>query len=221
MVRELQYAKEYMEQNPAGKHDDIANSEGIKQAAAVYHQYVGQVGNDVDGMLRKSANHIADMTGMGQSCALNGAGGAGGSGGAGGAGIGTMSGSGSPFGMPAGLREPGAAGDAPAARPTAWAAPVRPARSACRTPPAARARTSAGRIPRRRKPVRRRRIPGRRGPVRRVGRLRQLGWHPRAGTLQAAHPQHAELRPGRIGQRRTGVHAAQLRRGPAEHRRPG
>ncbi|MFD8595252.1 hypothetical protein ACFV1L_09645 [Kitasatospora sp. NPDC059646] len=126
MVRELQYAKEYMEQNPAGKHDDIANSEGIKQAAAVYHQYVGQVGNDVDGMLRKSANHIADMTGMGQSCALNGAGGAGGSGGAGGAGIGTMSGAGSPFGMPAGLREPGAAGDTPGGAPDGVGVPGAP-----------------------------------------------------------------------------------------------
>ncbi|MFJ1791309.1 WXG100-like domain-containing protein [Kitasatospora griseola] len=84
MVRELQYAKTYMEQNPAGKHDDIANSEGIKQAAAVYHQYVGQVGTHVDGLLRKNANHIADMSGMAKTCALNGQGGAAGSGGAGG-----------------------------------------------------------------------------------------------------------------------------------------
>ncbi|GGQ86549.1 WXG100-like domain-containing protein [Kitasatospora griseola] len=84
MVRELQYAKTYMEQNPAGKHDDIANSEGIKQAAAVYHQYVGQVGTHVDGLLRKNANHIADMSGMAKTCSLNGQGGAAGSGGAGG-----------------------------------------------------------------------------------------------------------------------------------------
>ncbi|GAA4836338.1 hypothetical protein [Kitasatospora terrestris] len=78
MIRELQYAKEYIEQNPAGKNDDIAQSEGIKQAAATYHQYIGEVGNGVDGMLRTSAGHIADMTGMGKTCTLNGAGGSGG-----------------------------------------------------------------------------------------------------------------------------------------------
>ena len=86
MIRELQYAKEYIEQNPAGKHDDIAESEGIKQAAATYHQYVGLACNDIDSMLRKSAGHISDMTGMGKTCALNGAGGAEGPGGAGTAG---------------------------------------------------------------------------------------------------------------------------------------
>ncbi|MFD7640871.1 hypothetical protein ACFV4P_09460 [Kitasatospora sp. NPDC059795] len=122
MVRELQYAKTYMEQNPAGKHDDIANSEGIKQAAAVYHQYVGQVVGDVDGKLRKSAGHIADMTGIAKTCALNGSGGAGGSGGVGGSGgAGGGAGGGGAFDMTArdpslmtaGLRGPGGAGDIP------------------------------------------------------------------------------------------------------------
>ncbi|MFI9782681.1 hypothetical protein ACIHEI_04090 [Kitasatospora sp. NPDC051984] len=113
MVRELQYAKTYMEQNPAGKHDDIANSEGIKQAAAVYHQYVGAVGSDVDGMLRKNAGHIADMTGMAQTCNLNGAGGAGGAGGPGGVGgVGADMTGGSPSVVPAGLRT-GADGNVP------------------------------------------------------------------------------------------------------------
>ncbi|MFD8477879.1 hypothetical protein [Kitasatospora sp. NPDC059673] len=123
MVRELQYAKTYMEQNPAGKHDDIANSEGIKQAAAVYHQYVGQIGGDVDGMLRKNAGHIADMTGMGQTCALNGAGGAGSSGGAGAAGT-DMSGR-SPSVVPAGLRT-GADGDVPGSPLAGAGAPATP-----------------------------------------------------------------------------------------------
>ncbi|MFJ5921367.1 hypothetical protein ACIQF6_02045 [Kitasatospora sp. NPDC092948] len=86
MVRELQYVKTYMEQNPAGKHDDIANSEGIKQAAALYHQYVGQVGTHVDGLLRKNATHIADMSGMAKTCSLNGQSASGGSGGAAGVG---------------------------------------------------------------------------------------------------------------------------------------
>ncbi|WP_405009656.1 hypothetical protein [Kitasatospora sp. NBC_01539] len=80
MVRELQYAKDYMEQNPAGKHDDIAESEGVKQAVTLYHQYIGQVGNNIDTMLRKSAGNITDMAGMGQTCALNGTSANGGSG---------------------------------------------------------------------------------------------------------------------------------------------
>ncbi|MER5639677.1 hypothetical protein ABT095_22295 [Kitasatospora sp. NPDC002227] len=79
MVRELAYAKEYMQQHPEGKHDDIAKSEGIKTAAQTYHTYIGQVGSGVDSMLRKSAGHIESMTGAGKSCALGG--GAGGSGG--------------------------------------------------------------------------------------------------------------------------------------------
>ncbi|RKE22228.1 hypothetical protein [Streptomyces sp. TLI_171] len=105
MVRELQYAKEYMEQNPAGKHDDIAQSEGIKQAAAVYHQYIGQVGNGVDGMLRKSADHITEMTGMGQTCALNGSGA---SGGPGVAGAGNTMQIGTDRTLPNGMLAPGA-----------------------------------------------------------------------------------------------------------------
>ncbi|MEV7216250.1 hypothetical protein AB0O31_24570 [Kitasatospora cineracea] len=86
MIRELQYAKEYMAAHPAGKKSDIAQSEGVKQAAAVYHQYIGQVGSNVDGMLRQSADHITEMTGMAKTCALNG--GNGGGAGAGGAGAG-------------------------------------------------------------------------------------------------------------------------------------
>jgi hypothetical protein len=72
MVRELQYAKDYMEQNPAGKHDDIAQSEGIKTAADTYNTYVGQVGSSVDSMLRQSAGHVERMTGAGQVARLGG-----------------------------------------------------------------------------------------------------------------------------------------------------
>ncbi|MCU7821054.1 hypothetical protein KSNIM_05125, partial [Kitasatospora sp. DSM 101779] len=75
MVRELQYAKEYMEQNPAGKHDDIAQSEGIKTAADTYNTYVGQVGNGIDTMLRQSAGHVERMTSAGQVARLGGSGG--------------------------------------------------------------------------------------------------------------------------------------------------
>ncbi|MFF0387928.1 hypothetical protein ACFYS8_04445 [Kitasatospora sp. NPDC004615] len=84
MIRELDYAKTYMAQNPAGKHDDIANSEGVKQAASLYHQYVSGVSNQVDGILRNNANQIADMNGIGKTCTLNGGGGGGGGAGAGG-----------------------------------------------------------------------------------------------------------------------------------------
>lgn len=77
MVRELQYAKDYMEQNPAGKHDDIAQSEGIKTAADTYNTYVGQVGSSVDTMLRQSAGHVERMTSAGQVASLGGSGGAG------------------------------------------------------------------------------------------------------------------------------------------------
>ncbi|GJF33972.1 hypothetical protein KNE206_66720 [Kitasatospora sp. NE20-6] len=122
MIRELQYAKEYMEAHPAGKHDDIAQSEGVKEAAAVYHRYIGQVGGHVDTTLRQSADHIADMTGMGQTCTLNGTtasgssgtGGIDGAGGAGGAGsgIGVMS---DRVGatLPGGSFAPGTAGSLP------------------------------------------------------------------------------------------------------------
>ncbi|PJN26321.1 hypothetical protein, partial [Kitasatospora sp. CB02891] len=84
IIRELDYAKTYMAQNPAGKKDDIANSEGIKQAASLYHQYVGGVSSQVDGILRNNANQIADMNGIGKTCTLNGGGGGGGGAGAGG-----------------------------------------------------------------------------------------------------------------------------------------
>ncbi|AUG76705.1 hypothetical protein CFP65_1831 [Kitasatospora sp. MMS16-BH015] len=80
MIRELQYAKEYIQQHPAGKHDDIAKSEGVKTAAQTYHTYINQVGTGVDSMLRASAGHLESMDGAGKGCALGGGGGAGGSG---------------------------------------------------------------------------------------------------------------------------------------------
>ncbi|GLW67775.1 hypothetical protein Kpho02_00740 [Kitasatospora phosalacinea] len=126
MIRELQYAKDYIAAHPAGKHDDIAKSEGVKEAVSLYHQYVNHVSGNVDATLRTNADRIADMTGMGQTCALNGsaAGGGSGAGGAGGAGaaggpggIGTMSGRvganlpGGLFGTGADSGLPGGVGD--------------------------------------------------------------------------------------------------------------
>ncbi|WAL74915.1 hypothetical protein OU787_27450 [Kitasatospora sp. YST-16] len=140
MIRELQYAKEYMASHPAGKKSDIAQSEGVKQAAAVYHQYIGQVGSNVDGMLRQSAGHITDMTGMAKTCALNSSngGGAGAGGPAGGPGTGLD-----------GLTPPPvrtaarAAAPAAAARTLVASAPGRAAPG--RAGPAASVRTAAAR----------------------------------------------------------------------------
>ncbi|KQV17528.1 MULTISPECIES: hypothetical protein [unclassified Kitasatospora] len=82
MIRELQYTKEYIEDNPAGKNDDIAKSEGIKEAATTYTTYVGQVGSNVDTMLRQGAGHFRQMTAAAEVAALPGAqGGGSGSGG--------------------------------------------------------------------------------------------------------------------------------------------
>ncbi|GAA2102112.1 hypothetical protein GCM10009759_36380 [Kitasatospora saccharophila] len=124
MIRELDYAKKYIEAHPAGKHDDIAKSEGVKQAVTLYHQYIGRVSGNMDTTLRTNAGYIADMTGMGQTCSLNGStasggsgvGGVGGLGIAGGAGgVGTMSGGvgnlpGGLFGAGAGSGLPGGVG---------------------------------------------------------------------------------------------------------------
>ncbi|MEV6207935.1 hypothetical protein [Kitasatospora sp. NPDC051914] len=81
MIRELQYTKEYIEDNPAGKNDDIAKSEGIKEAVATYNTYVDQVGSNVDTMLRQGSGHVQQMTAAAEVAALTG--GSGGSGGGG------------------------------------------------------------------------------------------------------------------------------------------
>lgn len=81
MIRELQYTKEYIEDNPAGKNDDIAKSEGIKEAVATYSTYVGQVGSNVDSMLREGSGHFQRMTAAAEVASLTG--GSGGSGGGG------------------------------------------------------------------------------------------------------------------------------------------
>ncbi|WP_431682998.1 hypothetical protein [Kitasatospora sp. KL5] len=81
MIRELQYTKEYIEDNPAGKNDDIAKSEGIKEAVATYNTYVDQVGYNVDTMLRQGSGHVQQMTAAAEVAALTG--GSGGSGGGG------------------------------------------------------------------------------------------------------------------------------------------
>jgi len=77
MVRELQYAKDYIDNNPAGKGDDVAQSEGVRQAADMYHTYVGQVGSGVDSMLRQNAGHVERMASAGQVCVLGGGSGSG------------------------------------------------------------------------------------------------------------------------------------------------
>ncbi|BFV59806.1 hypothetical protein KCMC57_up49100 [Kitasatospora sp. CMC57] len=59
MINQLEYAKKYIEQNPAGKKDDIAKSEGVKSAVEAYHTYVKDVTGSVDTMLKAGADHGA------------------------------------------------------------------------------------------------------------------------------------------------------------------
>ncbi|MGE7433069.1 WXG100-like domain-containing protein [Kitasatospora sp. NPDC001175] len=77
MIRELEYAKEYIASHPGGKHDDVAQSEGIKNAVTAYHTYIGEVGQNVDGMLRQSAGHVEAMNGAAKAATLHGASGGG------------------------------------------------------------------------------------------------------------------------------------------------
>ncbi|MCX4751312.1 hypothetical protein OG455_38425 [Kitasatospora sp. NBC_01287] len=80
MIRELQYTKEWIANNPAGKHDDIAQSDGVKKAADLYNSYIGQVGDNVDTMLRQNSGFVEAMTGAGAVCKLDGGASSGGSG---------------------------------------------------------------------------------------------------------------------------------------------
>lgn len=81
MIRELQYTKEYIADNPAGKNDDIAKSEGIKEAVSTYNTYVDQVGGNVDAMLRQGSGHFQRMTAAAQVASLTGGNSGGGAGG--------------------------------------------------------------------------------------------------------------------------------------------
>ncbi|WP_354637116.1 hypothetical protein [Kitasatospora camelliae] len=81
MIRELEYTKEYIKDNPAGKNDDIAKSEGIKEAVATYNTYVDQVGGNVDSMLRQGSGHFQQMTAAAEVASLTGGSGGGGGGG--------------------------------------------------------------------------------------------------------------------------------------------
>lgn len=72
MIRELQYTKEWIANNPAGKHDDIAQSDGVKKAADLYNSYIGQVGANVNTMLRQNSGFVEAMTGAGAVCKLDG-----------------------------------------------------------------------------------------------------------------------------------------------------
>ncbi|MFJ8041079.1 hypothetical protein ACIRBX_11300 [Kitasatospora sp. NPDC096147] len=117
MIRELQYTKEYIEDNPAGKNDDIAKSEGIKEAVATYNTYVGQVGTNVDSMLREGSGHFQRMTAAAEVASLTGGSGGGGAGGGAGApprtgldGVGTVTG---PGGLPYGATGTGVGAPAP------------------------------------------------------------------------------------------------------------
>ncbi|WP_329585379.1 hypothetical protein OG500_32685 [Kitasatospora sp. NBC_01250] len=87
MIRELQYTKEWIANNPAGKHDDIAQSDGVKKAADLYNSYIGQVGTNVNTMLRQNSGFVEAMTGAGAVCKLPG-----GSGTSGGSGINPVTG---------------------------------------------------------------------------------------------------------------------------------
>ncbi|WP_055586960.1 WXG100-like domain-containing protein [Peterkaempfera griseoplana] len=71
MVRELQYAKDYIATHPQGKHDDVAQSRGIKQAADTYHTYVGEVADNVDTMLRQASTHLDRMSQSSQAATLH------------------------------------------------------------------------------------------------------------------------------------------------------
>lgn len=70
MTRELQYAKDYIASHPAGKHDDVAKSEGIKQAADTYHGYINEASGSIDSMLRQNSAHLDRMDGAGQAATL-------------------------------------------------------------------------------------------------------------------------------------------------------
>ncbi|MFJ9519657.1 hypothetical protein ACIRPK_15515 [Kitasatospora sp. NPDC101801] len=59
MINQLEYAKKYIEQNPAGKKEDIAKSAGVKSAVEAYHAYVKDVTGSVDTMLKAGADHGA------------------------------------------------------------------------------------------------------------------------------------------------------------------
>ncbi|MEV6207295.1 hypothetical protein [Kitasatospora sp. NPDC051914] len=70
MINQLEYAKKYIEENPAGKNDDIAQSEGIDSAVELYHGYVKGVTGGVDTMLRRGADHSAATEAATQVCDL-------------------------------------------------------------------------------------------------------------------------------------------------------
>ncbi|WP_377273030.1 hypothetical protein [Peterkaempfera sp. SMS 1(5)a] len=76
MTRELKYAKDYIATHPAGKHDDVARSEGVKQAADTYHSYIDEASGSIDSMLRQSSTHLDRMDGAGQAATLRHAAGA-------------------------------------------------------------------------------------------------------------------------------------------------
>ncbi|MFI5528187.1 hypothetical protein ACIA8O_06455 [Kitasatospora sp. NPDC051853] len=117
MIRELQYTKEYIEDNPAGKNDDIAKSEGIKEAVATYNTYVGQVGTNVDSMLRQGSGHFQAMTAAAEVASLTGgSGGGGGQGGPSGpprTGLDGVTGVNAPNTLQTGITMPGAQAPAP------------------------------------------------------------------------------------------------------------
>ncbi|MFJ1706887.1 hypothetical protein [Kitasatospora sp. NPDC088346] len=75
MVQQLRSTKEYLDAGLPGALPEVAGqSEGVRKAAESCKEFAGQVGADVDSMLRQSAGQVERMTGAGQACLLGGVG---------------------------------------------------------------------------------------------------------------------------------------------------
>lgn len=75
MVQQLSSTKEYLDAGLPGALPEVAaRSEGVRKTADSCKEYAGQVGADVDSMLRQSAGQVERMTGAGKVCLLGGVG---------------------------------------------------------------------------------------------------------------------------------------------------
>ncbi|WP_371493543.1 hypothetical protein OG871_38725 [Kitasatospora sp. NBC_00374] len=75
MVQQLRSTKEYLDAGLPGALPEVAaQSEGVRKTADSCKEFAGQVGADVDSMLRQSAGQVERMTGAGKVCLLGGVG---------------------------------------------------------------------------------------------------------------------------------------------------
>ncbi|MFI6850120.1 hypothetical protein ACIBJD_36915 [Kitasatospora sp. NPDC050467] len=75
MVQQLRAAKEYLDTGLPGALPEVAaRSEGVRKTADLCRQHTGQVGADVDSMLRQSAGQVERTTDAGKVCLLGGVG---------------------------------------------------------------------------------------------------------------------------------------------------